>query len=73
MTWARKALLDSWIEADTATRDLILWYGTAFGATRWATGHLSRLDRSRGRPQAGRTGHPERGRTVAGPGRHRAP
>ncbi|WP_371786597.1 hypothetical protein [Streptosporangium subroseum] len=27
----RTALLGSWIEADTATRGLILWYGTAFG------------------------------------------
>ncbi|WP_329080615.1 hypothetical protein [Streptosporangium sp. NBC_01469] len=27
----RTALLAPWIEADTATRGLILWYGTAFG------------------------------------------
>ncbi|MER6175666.1 hypothetical protein [Streptosporangium sp. NPDC001681] len=27
----RTALLGPWIEADTATRGLIFWYGTTFG------------------------------------------
>ncbi|MEV4748878.1 hypothetical protein AB0K21_21075 [Streptosporangium sp. NPDC049248] len=42
----RTALLGPWIEADTATRGLIFWYGTAFGVAGGDTAAAALRDRA---------------------------